>query len=98
MTSIARATSSSSASPRLIAVATVPAPSGLVSTSASPGAPPALVSTASGWTVPVTASPYFGSGSSIEWPPTTLAPAAATASAPPRRISASVSGPSVSSG
>ena len=38
ITAIARSTRSSSASPRLIAVATVPAPSGLVSTSASPGA------------------------------------------------------------
>ena len=48
--------------------------------------------------MPVTASPYFGSGSSIECPPTIEAPAAATASAPPRRISRSTSGPSVSSG
>ena len=98
ITSIARSTSAASASPRLSAVATAPAPSGLVSTSASPSRPPALVSTARGSTTPVTASPYLGSGSSIECPPTIEAPAAATASAPPRRISRSTSGPSVSSG
>jgi hypothetical protein len=82
----------------LIAVAIVPAPSGFVSHSTSPSRPPALVSTSSGCTVPVTARPYLGSGSSIEWPPTIDAPAAATASPPPRRISRSTSGPSVSSG
>ena len=98
MTLTARSTSAASASPRLIAVATAPAPSGLVSTSASPGRPPAFVSTASGATTPVTAIPYLGSGSSIECPPTTAAPAAAAASAPPRRISRSTSGPSVASG
>ena len=42
--------------------------------------------------MPVTAIPYLGSGSSIEWPPTIGAPAAAAASAPPRRISRSTSG------
>ena len=98
ITAIARSTSAASASPRLSAVATAPAPSGLDRTSTSPSRPPALVSTARGSTMPVTASPYLGSGSSIEWPPTIEAPAAATASAPPRRISRSTSGPSVSSG
>ena len=63
--------------PRLSAVDTAPAPSGLVSTSASPARPPALVSTSSGCTIPVTARPYFGSASSIEWPPTIATPASA---------------------
>ena len=40
------------ASPRLAAVLTAPAPSGLVRKSTSPGRPPAFVSTSSGWTVP----------------------------------------------
>ena len=34
-----------------------------------PGRRRALVSSSSGCTMPVTASPYFGSGSSMEWPP-----------------------------
>ena len=66
MTSTARASNASSRAPRLRAVATAPTPSGLVSTSASPARPPSWPSTASGCTTPVTASPYFGSGSSIE--------------------------------
>ena len=78
-----RATSSGEARPRLSAVATVPAPSGLVSTSTSPGPAAARWSAPRrGSTMPVTASPYFGSGSSIECPPTIEAPAAATASSP----------------
>ena len=40
----------------------------------------------------MTARPYFGSGSSIECPPTIAAPAAATTSWPPRRISRSTLG------
>ena len=59
------------AAPRFGAVTTAPAPSGLVRTRASPGRPPALVRIRSGWTTPVTAMPYLGSGSSIEWPPRT---------------------------
>ena len=98
MTSTAAASSASSASPRLRAVTIAPPPSGLVSTSASPARPPALVTIRKGWTAPVTASPYFGSGSSIEWPPTTSAPARRTTSSPPRSTAASGSGPSVSSG
>ena len=69
ITSTASASGASRA-PRLSAVDTAPAPSGLVSTSASPARPPALVITSSGRTTPVTASPYLGSASSIEWPPT----------------------------
>ena len=92
ITSTARASSSSSACPRLRAVTTAPAPSGLVSTSASPTRPPALAITRSGCTAPVTARPYLGSGSSIECPPTTSAPAARTTSSPPRSTSPSAAG------
>ena len=48
---------------------------------------------ARGCTTPVTAMPYLGSGSSIEWPPTIGTPASAATSAPPSRICASVSAP-----
>ncbi len=78
------------------AVDTAPAPSGLVSTSTSPGLPPAFVSSSSGWTIPVTAIPYFGSASSIEWPPRIATSASAAISAPPRRISARITSPSCS--
>jgi len=47
---------------------------------------------------PVTDIPYFGSASSMEWPPTMATPASAATAAPPRRISPSTSGPRVSSG
>ena len=90
--------SSPSPWPRLSAVEIAPTPSGFVSTSASPACPPALLSTRAGSTTPVTARPYFGSGSSIEWPPTSSAPASRTTSPPPRRISPSTAGPSRSSG
>ena len=56
-----------------------------------------LRTTRSGCTTPVTAMPYFGSGSSIEWPPTIATPAAPATSAPPRRISARVAAPRRSS-
>ena len=65
----------------------MPVPIGLLSTSTSPGRPPAFVQISSGCAKPVTAMPYLGSGSSIECPPATTAPAAAATSAPPRRIS-----------
>ena len=68
------------------ALATTPVPSPLVSTSTSPGRPPAFVQIASGCTVPVTARPYFGSGSVIVWPPTTAMPASRATSAPPRMM------------
>ena len=42
--------------------------------------------------------PYFGSGSSMEWPPSTGAPASAAASAPPRSTSPSSSMESVLTG
>ena len=98
MTSTAMAMRSSTCSPRLCAVEIAPTPSGLVSTSASPGRAPAFVSSSSGCTVPATDRPYFGSGSSMECPPATDAPAAWTTAAPPRRISPSTSGPRRSRG
>ena len=69
----------------------MPIPSGLVSTSASPGRAPALRVTFASSTTPVTDSPYSGMSWSIEWPPPMTAPASATFSAPPRRISSSTS-------
>ena len=65
----------------------MPMPSGLVSTSASPGFAPALRVTFASSTTPVTDRPYSGMSWSIEWPPAMTAPASATFSAPPRRIS-----------
>ena len=62
---------------RFTAVVSTPVPIGLVSTSTSPGRAPALVMTRSGWIVPVTNSPNFGSSSTIEWPPAMAMPAAA---------------------
>jgi len=58
--------SSGDAIPRLMAVVAMPEPSGLVRRSTSPGLPPALVRIRRGCTTPVTAIPYFGSGSSTE--------------------------------
>ena len=52
-----------------------PPPIGFVRTRASPGRRRRCVSTRPGSTVPMTARPYFGSASSIEWPPTTRTPA-----------------------
>ena len=60
---------------RLHAVVRIPVPSGLVNTSASPGRAPALVTMRAGCTTPVTAMPYFGSGSLIVCPPSTATPA-----------------------
>jgi len=45
----------------------------------------------SGSTEPSTTIPYFGSGSVIEWPPTTATPAFAAASIPPCRTRPSMS-------
>jgi hypothetical protein len=86
MTAIARATSSGGARSLRAAFMTTPSPSGLVSTSACPGRAPAFVSMRAGWTVPVTASPNFSSGSASVWPPTRTAPASSTAAALPSRM------------
>src|SRR5207245_9642936 len=73
---------------RLTAVEITPSPTGLVSTSKSPGRAPAFVSTRAGSTDPTTASPYFGSASSIECPPAIRQPAAVATAAPPSRTRA----------
>ena len=69
---------SSEAIPAFAAVVIMPEPSGLVNMSSSPGFAPLLVIILSGWTNPVTAMPYFGSSSSMEWPPVISAPASYT--------------------
>ena len=79
--------------PRFAAVVTAPPPIGFVRNSTSPARPVELRTTARGCTTPVTAIPYFGSGSSIECPPTIGTPASAAISAPPARMRASVSAP-----
>ncbi len=48
-----------------------PLPTGLVSDSGRPAAPASMRSSAAGSASPVTAMPYFGSGSSMLWPPAT---------------------------
>ena len=68
-----------------------PVPRGLVNTNTWPALSPALVTTRSGCTTPVTLSPYLSSGSSTECPPASTAPASCTASMPPRRISRNTS-------
>ncbi len=51
----AASATSEAARPRLIAVETIPVPTGLVNTTRPPGSAPAFAHTWSGWTVPVTA-------------------------------------------
>ena len=77
---------SGEASSPLWAVDSTPMPRGLVSSSTSPAWAPLLVSTRSGWTNPVTASPYLGSSSKMLWPPVMRQPASYTLSYPPRSI------------
>ena len=60
----------------------------------SPAIAPPLRTILLGSTVPNTHRPYFGSSSSIVWPPATNAPAACAVSAPPRKISPATSAPS----
>jgi hypothetical protein len=86
-----RSTSSGVALSRLIAVATVPVPSGLVSTSTSPSWAPLLRQNRSGCTRPVTDSPNFTSASTTEWPPHSTAPASCVFSRPPASTSPSSS-------
>ena len=57
----------------------------------SPGRAPPLRSSRSGWAAPITASPYFGSGSRIVWPPASVPPASRTLAAAPSKTAASVS-------
>ena len=68
------------------AVVSTPLPIAFVSMRRSPSFAEELESTLSGLTNPVTASPYFGSGSSMVWPPQSMAPASSTLSAPPASI------------
>ena len=83
----------SSRSPARNAAFAMPVPSALVQNSASPGRAPELRTMRSGRAVPNTARPYFGSLSSMEWPPARSAPASPTLSAPPRSTSATTSFP-----
>ncbi|SIH76187.1 Uncharacterised protein [Mycobacteroides abscessus subsp. abscessus] len=69
----------------------IPTPIGFVSVIGSPASAASLRMIASGWATPVTAMPYFGSGSSIEWPPATGQFASAATSRPPRSTSVSSS-------
>ena len=57
----------------------------------SPGFAPPLRSSLSGWAAPITASPYFGSGSRIVCPPASVPPASRTFSAAPSNTAASTS-------
>ena len=68
-----------------------PVPSRLVSSRRSPGRAPPLRSSRSGWAAPMTASPYFGSGSRIVWPPASVPPASRTLDEAPSKIAASTS-------
>ena len=90
MLSIAAVTALSGAAPSFAAVVMTPVPSGLERNSRSPARRPPLMSTRSGWTRPVTHSPYFGSLSMTVWPPAMTPPASATFSAPPRKTSATM--------
>src|SRR6516162_1478828 len=75
-----------------------PMPSGLVNDSGVPGLPESLRSNRFGSAVPVTARPYFGSGSSTLCPPARWQPASAQTSSPPRSVSAASSNGSTSRG
>ncbi len=67
----------------------MPVPSGLVSTSASPGRSPDLRSSFAGSARPVTAKPNAGSAASALWPPTSAQPSAASTCYAPGSMSAS---------
>ena len=88
----ATAPANAASSPARAAAMATPTPRGLVITRRSPGRPAALVMSPSGCTVPSTESPYFGSGSSIECPPSTGQPCAAATRAPPAIRAPSASG------
>ena len=71
---------------------TKPLGSGIATTAIKQGiASPELVRIRRGCTTPVTAMPYFGSGSSTEWPPRMGMPASSALLCPPSRMRASVS-------
>ncbi len=75
-----------------------PVPSGLVSDNGSPGRPASIRSSRAGSASPVTAMPYFGSGSSMLCPPATWQPACRAISSPPRSTSTASSDGSRSRG
>ena len=83
--------SSGEASSFLMAETAMPVPSALVSSTTSPGRAPSFLKMRRGSTTPVTARPYFGSTSSTLCPPTIGQPASCAFSAPPARISPSIS-------
>ena len=88
LSSVIAATACGNTSPvALCRVLSTPTPSGLVSDSGRPARPASLRSRASGSATPVTAMPYFGSGSSTLCPPATGHPARRPISAPPRSTS-----------
>ena len=64
-----------------------PTPSGLVSEIGSPACAASLRIRLARSARPVTAMPYFGSGSSMLWPPATGQPASRPTSSPPRSTS-----------
>ena len=64
-------------------------PSRFVSSSTSPGRAPPLRNSRSGCAAPMTASPYFGSGSRIVWPPARTPPASRTFAAAASNTAAS---------
>ena len=84
-------TRSSSATPFLIAVETIPRPSGFVRYRPAPTGAVEFRTTSSGATSPIATMPYFGSGSVIEWPPATATPSAVATSIPPWSTRASSS-------
>ncbi len=92
MAATAPATAGGLARPAFKAVAMIPVPRGLVRMRAWPGMSPALVVISRGWATPVTARPYFSSGSSTECPPARVQPASWTLAWPPRSISRKAAG------
>src|ERR671925_44810 len=96
--STAACIASSGALSALIAVVITPVPIGLVSTKSSPGRAASIVIILDGSICPTMTIPYFGSGSSTVWPPTTTKPARSATSRPPRRTSARTSSGNASRG
>src|SRR5262249_9414353 len=66
---VAASANAAGARSNLIAVPTMPVPSGLVRNNTSPGRAPALESTRAGSIAPATAYPNLTSGSCTVWPP-----------------------------
>ena len=80
---IASVTTRAAARRRISAARITPVPSGLVSSSRSPGCSPPLRNSLPGRVRPVTAKPSASSVPSALWPPTSTAPAASSTSLPP---------------